>query len=187
MTASPIGLPPALLVGLGRPDRGDDGVGPVVALDVAALRLPGVQVLERVDPTSLIDLWTDRETTVVVDAVCSNGIPGTLIVLESGADDPRLPDGVWSGTGRGGTHAFGLAAAVELSRALHRLPRRLVLIGIEAAQLGYGEPLSPAVSAAVGPAVETACGILVQAGATGSRHSHGSGGSPIRVTRGVDP
>jgi hydrogenase maturation protease len=85
-----------------------------------------------------------------------------------------LTEDAWTGTGRGGTHAFGLAAAVELSRALNRLPRRLVLVGIEAGGLEHGEPLSAPVSAAVQPATEAIIGLLSQAGAVPSGTHRGA-------------
>lgn len=175
MTPPRVGAGPALVVGLGNPDRGDDAVGHTVARRVAALRLPGIQVVEREDPTSLIDLWGDRDLAVVVDAVSSNGVPGTLMIMESGVGGAPLTEDAWTRTGRGGTHAFGLAAAVELSRALHRLPRRLVLIGIEAGGLEHGEPLSAPVSAAVELAVEAVIGMLSEAGALPRRPDGESG------------
>ena len=163
MMTSQGGVRPVLVVGLGSPDRGDDAVGPIVAQRIATLRLHGVQVLEREDPTALIDLWDDRDLVIVVDAVCSNGVPGTLMIMESGVDVAPLTDDAWAGTGRGGTHAFGLAAAIELSRALHRLPRRLLLIGIEAGGLDHGAALSAPVRAAVQPATRSIIEILSEA------------------------
>lgn len=142
-----------LVVGLGSPDRGDDAVGPAVAADVAALGLAGVEVVTHEDPTALVDLWSDRDLAVVVDAVCSGAPPGSVTVLETGGDARPLPESAWAGTGRGGTHAFGLAAAVELSRALHRLPPRVVVVGVEAAAFEHGEPLSPPVTEALPAAV----------------------------------
>lgn len=138
-----------LVVGLGAPDRGDDAVGVAVARAVAALDVPGVRVVEREDPTSLIDLWSGAALTVVVDAVVSGAEPGSLHLLETGADDPPLPDSAWAGTGLGGTHAFGLAASVELARALHRLPPRVAVLGVEAERFDHGAPLSGAVARAV--------------------------------------
>jgi hydrogenase maturation protease len=170
------------VVGLGSPDRGDDAVGPVVARRVAALQLPAVQVVEREDPTSLIDLWSGRDLAVVVDAVCSNGLPGTLMVVQAGLACAPLPDDAWNRTGRGGTHAFGLAAAVELSRVLDRLPLRLVLVGIEAGQLGHGEPLSAPVRAAVDRAVEAVLGEV----SSGTKPTH-QGSLPSPSARQVDP
>lgn len=186
MMTSQGGVRPVLVVGLGSPDRGDDAVGPIVAQRIATLRLHGVQVLEREDPTALIDLWDDRDLVIVVDAVCSNGVPGTLMIMESGVDGAPLTDDAWAGTGRGGTHAFGLAAAIELSRALHRLPRRLLLIGIEAGGLEHGAPLSAPVSAAVERAIQTACGILSETAALPSQRNRETGNGQARVAQEVD-
>ncbi len=144
----------ALVVGLGHADRGDDGVGVVVARRVAELELPGVTVVDHHDPTALIDLWAGHAPVVVVDAVRSGASPGTVHRLVVGAGEPALPAASWAASGRGSTHGFGLAAAVALARALHRLPERLVVIGVEAASYRHGEPLSAAVAAAVPEAVE---------------------------------
>lgn len=143
-----------LVVGLGDPDRGDDGAGVAVARQVAAQALPGVVVVDHHDPTALIDLWVGHEPVVVVDAVRSGAAPGTVHRLVVGAGVPALPASAWAASGRGGTHALGLAAVVALARALHRLPERLVVIGVEAASFAHGEPLSPAVAAAVPAAVD---------------------------------
>jgi hydrogenase maturation protease len=138
-----------LVIGLGSPDRGDDAVGPEVARRVAGLSLPGVTVVEHEDPTGLIDLWGSADLVVVVDAVRSGAMPGSLLVVEAGADAGPVADQAWARTGWGGTHAFGLAAAVELGRALHHLPPRLVLVGVEATQFEHGAPLGAPVAAAL--------------------------------------
>lgn len=150
-----------LVVGLGSPDRGDDAVGPVVARRFAALGLPGVRVLAHEDPTDLVTSMTGASAVVVVDAVWSPGAEaGTLIILETGEGAVPLPEDAWARTGRGGTHAFGLAAAVELARALKKLPPRVVLVGVAAAGFDHGEPLSPGVAAAVDGAVDAVRGAL---------------------------
>jgi hydrogenase maturation protease len=144
-----------LVVGLGRTDCGDDGVGPVVARTVRA-RLPAdcvVGVRADEDPTALLDLWEGHDHVVVVDAVVSGDPPGTLHRLDLGSDAPPLPPGAWERTGREGTHGFGLATTVELGRALHRLPRHVVVVGVEAGRLDVGSTLSPPVAAAVDTAV----------------------------------
>jgi len=149
-----------LVVGLGAPDRGDDAVGLAVARSVGVLGLSGVQVTEHEDPTGLIDLWADRDVTVVIDAVVSGQPPGTVHVVETGSDAAALPESAWAGEGRGGTHAFGIAAAVELARALGRLPRRLVIVGVEAAGFDYRTALSVPVAAAVPDAVAQVLAVL---------------------------
>jgi hydrogenase maturation protease len=150
----------ALVIGLGHVDRGDDAVGAEVARAVAAAGLPEVRVVEHEDPTALLDLWVGHGPVVVVDAVASGGAPGTVHTIETGADGPGMPPGAWAATGRGGTHAFGLAAAVELARALHRLPQRLVVVGVEAAGFEYGAPLSAPVAAAVPAAAAQVLAVL---------------------------
>jgi hydrogenase maturation protease len=152
-----------LLVGLGSPDRGDDAVGPAVARAVAALGLRGVEVVEHEDPTNLVDLWSEHDLVVVVDAVRSGAPAGSLVVLETGAGDTPLTEPGWAATGRGGTHALGLATVVELARALGRLPRRLVVVGVEALAFDYGRPLSPPVTASVGRTVAVVGRLLEEA------------------------
>jgi hydrogenase maturation protease len=48
------------------------------------------------------------------------------------------------------THALGVAEAIELARALGRLPARLEVYAIEGARFTAGAGLSPAVEQAVG-------------------------------------
>jgi hydrogenase maturation protease len=155
----------ALVVGLGNPDRGDDAVGAEVARAVADRGLPGVRVVEHEDPTGLLDVWAGHDPVVVVDAVRSGDLPGTVHQLETGDGAPPMQSRAWSATGRGGTHAFGLGAAVELARALHRLPARLVVIGVEADTFEYGAPLAGPVAAAVQPAADRVLAVLAEVSA----------------------
>jgi hydrogenase maturation protease len=150
-----------LIVGLGQPDRGDDAVGPEVARAVAARRLPGVVVLERDEPADLMDTWAGHGGVLVVDAVRSGAAPGTLRVLDAGRTSGPLSPEAWAATGRGGTHALGLAAVVELARALGRLPDRVVVVGVEAERFDHGVPLSPAVAAAITPAADAVASALL--------------------------
>lgn len=163
--------PHHVLVGVGAPDRGDDAIGPEVIALIAEwvaggsmgvhapgrrpLRLPtGTQVLSRSDPTRLIDVLSDADLAVIVDAVRTGAPPGTLHVLEAGADQPGLPA---AATGSApGTHGLGVGDALELARALGRLPARVVVVGVEAAHFELGTPPSAAVQAALVPAARAA-------------------------------
>jgi hydrogenase maturation protease len=150
-----------LVLGLGCADRGDDGVGGAVARQVAALGLPAVRVVAEAQPLDLLDDAMAADLLVVVDAVRSGRAPGTVLVREVGSG--ALPD--WAGAAS--THAIGLDAAVELARALGRMPRRLVLVGVEAAGFGTGEPLSPGVRDAVAAAAEMVAGMVGAAAGDG--------------------
>lgn len=136
-----------VVFGVGNADRGDDGVGPAVAGRLLGRDLPGVRVVSPAEPVDLLDDSASAELVVVVDAVRSGRPPGTLLVRD--AHREPLPE--W--TGAGGTHALGLDAAVELLRALGRMPRQLVLVGVEAATFQTGAPMSPPVRDAVPAAV----------------------------------
>ena len=58
------------------------------------------------------------------------------------------------------THTLGVGEAIELARALGRLPARIVLYGIEAESIAAGGDLTPAVARAVDEAVERLLGEL---------------------------
>jgi hydrogenase maturation protease len=55
---------------------------------------------------------------------------------------------------RSSTHAFGVGDAVELSRALGRLPGRLVVYGVDGSDFAAGAALSGPVETAVDGVVE---------------------------------
>ncbi len=137
-----------LVIGVGNPDRGDDAVGIEVARQVAIER-PHVTVLEFDDPSEAIDAWEPDDVIVVTDAVSSGGLLGDIHVVN--ALTQKLPTGRWSA---GGTHALGLAAAIEIARALGRLPLRLVVVGVEAKHFGHGARMCDAVADAVPAAVD---------------------------------
>ena len=61
------------------------------------------------------------------------------------ADEQPLPPELQ----RSSTHLLGVAEAVELARALGRLPARTVVYGIEGASFDTGAALSPEAAAAV--------------------------------------
>lgn len=146
-----------LVVGLGHPDRGDDAAGAAVAERAAPLLPPDVAVILHEDPAGLIEVWSGPDLVVVSDAIRTGEPPGTVRVLVAQEGPLRL------GTGAGGTHEFGLAEAVELARALDRLPPQLVIVGIEAGQFEFGAPLSPQVAAAVEPAAKTVAEVIRKA------------------------
>ena len=147
--------PTVLVVGIGSPDRGDDGVGPAVAGAVASMRLPAVRVVRCAEPMDLLDDgFTTADLVVVIDAVRSGRPPGTVLLRE--VDRQPLPEGASPGS----THVLGLDATVELARALGRMPRRLVLVGVEADGFEPGEPMSDEVREAVTAATEVVVGVV---------------------------
>jgi hydrogenase maturation protease len=124
--------------------RSDDAAGLEVARRLEGTLPPDVTlVAHEGEPTALLDAWDGADELWLVDAVSSGAQAGTIHRLDAGASE--LPAAVF----RASTHHVGLAEAVELARALGRLPVRTVVYGIEGGSFEVGETLTPAVAAAV--------------------------------------
>jgi hydrogenase maturation protease len=95
------------------------------------------------EPSRLLDAWGDAEVALVVEA-CASGEPAGTVHRFDVSGEP-LPTRVF----RSSTHAFGVGDAVELARALERLPRHVVIYGVEGGQFAAGATLSPEVESAV--------------------------------------
>lgn len=134
--------PRLLVIGAGNELRRDDAAGLEAARRLCGF--PGVEVREaRGDMTSLADLWDAADRVVVVDAARSGAVPGSVHRFDATSD--ALP----AAFGHGSTHALGVADAIELARALGRLPSKLIVYGIEGEDFSAGEGMSDAVAAAV--------------------------------------
>jgi hydrogenase maturation protease len=133
-----------LVLGIGNVSRGDDAVGLVVARRLQEAPLDGVIImLASGEATALLALWQDTDAVVLVDAVCTGARPGTLHRFAVGTQPlPAMFSCV-------STHAFGVAEAIELARALRQLPPALVVYGVEGATFEMGAGLSGAVAAVV--------------------------------------
>jgi len=133
-----------ILIGVGNPFRKDDGAGPAVAALVRAKSVPGVRILVRTgEGADLIECWGPGDDVIIVDAMRSGGEAGTILRID--AKEGAFPVEHFKVS----SHSFGVAEAVEVARALERLPRSLVVYGIEAAETGDGEGLSGNVDRAV--------------------------------------
>jgi hydrogenase maturation protease len=144
--SQPQSLP--LIIGIGNEYRGDDAAGLIVARRLKGRLADSFTVLEQSgDGAALMEAWRGAETVVIIDAVMSGAEPGTIHRL-----DPKtqsLPKDAF----RCSTHAFGVAEAIELSRAMGELPKSLVVYGVEGKNFAAGVGLSPEVESAVGEVV----------------------------------
>ena len=133
----------ALVIGLGNDYRGDDAVGHVVARRLKAIAGDAVRVLEESgEGAALIETWKGAHFIILIDAVHCGGAAGTIYRFD--AKTEPIPGSFFHYS----THAFSVAEAVELARALNQLPRRLVVYGIEGKTFDSGVGLSPEVEAA---------------------------------------
>lgn len=140
---------PIVVIGLGADGGGDAAAGVEASRILAALELPGVRCLERpCEGTALMDAWCRSEMTFVLAARADDDDPGRIQRL-----DARV-HGIPAGLAGEHAHACGLGDALELSRALGELPRRLVLYTISGRDWSPQGGLSPPVRRAVDELVE---------------------------------
>lgn len=139
-----------VVIGVGNPDRGDDGVGPEVLVRLEGRVPDGVRLvcLPGADPAGIMQAWSGSARAIVVDAMVSGAVPGTIARFDAAAGP--LPAGMRLAS----THVLGAETAVEIARALGKLPARLVVYGVEGEGFTVGSGLSAGVSAALPAAVE---------------------------------
>src|SRR6516225_3943134 len=120
-----------LVIGLGNDYRGDDAVGRVVARGLKAIGADNVRVVEESgEGAALIQAWKGADFVIVIDAVHSGGAPGSIHRFD--AESQPIPSSFFHYS----THAFSIAVAVELARALIYSPRSA---GSSAGDLGDSE------------------------------------------------
>lgn len=132
-----------LVVGMGNPDRGDDGIGALVARSIAG-RLPAdVSIVVRSgDALSLIEDWAGFDALVCVDAAAPVDTPGRIHRIDLASDELEHDVSLAS------SHAFGIAQAIELARTLGLAPRDIIVYAIEGVCFEGGAPIAPEVLAA---------------------------------------
>lgn len=133
-----------LVIGLGNPLMGDDGIGLAALEQLAAGWDMGDA--ELVDGgtwgMNLLPLIESADTVILLDAIHLGRAPGTVIELEGDAVPRRL-------AAKLSPHQIDLGEVLALAALRETLPRRLVAIGIEPALVEMSTSLSPAVAAAM--------------------------------------
>jgi hydrogenase maturation protease len=133
-----------IIIGVGNRHRGDDGAGPAVSAYLRDKAPKGARVVDRDgEAARLIETWKDADAVILIDAVSSNAPPGTIHEIDAG--ESTVPPDLFACS----THSFGVAEAVELSRALGSLPGVFWIYGIEGAEFAAGADFSAEVKAAI--------------------------------------
>jgi hydrogenase maturation protease len=144
-------IPTTLILGLGNPLRGDDGVGVYVARQLLECCLPNdVEVADGgTQGLGLVTLLEGRRRVIVVDAADMERLPGEFVRF--GPEEARLlaEDG-----GRFSVHQAGLRETLLLAQALGLLPEEVVIFGVQPAGIEWEAGLSPAVETALPGLVE---------------------------------
>jgi len=131
-------LPATLVIGLGNPLRGDDGVGVRVAQMLAEQTLPlDVEVVDGgTQGLGIVNLMEGRQRVILVDAADVGRSPGRFVRFT--LDEARL-----LGDDRQlSVHAAGLRDALLLAQSLKMLPDEVVIFGVQPANLAWDNALS---------------------------------------------
>ncbi len=137
-----------LVIGLGNPILGDDGIGWVIAeevrnrlpadlpVDVDCLSLGGISLMERL---------IGYQRAILIDAFISDQEEGSIIVSKL----EELPN--YSAFHLTSTHDTSLQNALEMGRRLGaELPEEITVVGVSASHVyDFSEELSPPVQEAV--------------------------------------
>jgi hydrogenase maturation protease len=165
------GKPRVLVAGVGNVFLGDDGFGVEVVRRLAGRSLPGwVRVADYgIRGMHLAhDLaGAEYELTILVDATSRGDRPGTVYVIEldtaAAGAAPALD-----------AHGMQPDVVLGLVRLLGADPGRVVLVGCEPAGLEDGMALSPAVTAAVGTAIDAVLELVADHGTAVAAGREGS-------------
>lgn len=141
--------PPNLLIGVGQVLCRDDGIGVYVARAVAAAPHPPEWEVRDAGVLGLdaADLLEGRACVVIVDAIDAQAPPGAVLRMAP----QGLAPGVRSGMS---VHDFHLLDALEQTRLLGRAPQRVLVWGVQVADVSAGVGLSPPLASALPRIVE---------------------------------
>ena len=165
-----------LILGLGNPILGDDGVGWVVAEKVqSVLSNPPLSIASGQSPVvsrqsvevdfaslgglSLMERLTGWERVILVDSIFTGQKPVGSVSQFTLSDLPDLPAGHSASA-----HDTSLRNALNVGRSMHiNLPedRNVIIVAIEAESVyDFSQELSPAVAGAVPQAVKAVLDLL---------------------------
>lgn len=140
-------MPHLTVIGIGSP-FGDDQAGWRVAeslAESARVAAYGKHVLVtacRSPSSELLELLSNTDVAIVVDAVVGGGAPGTVYRIASSHIPPFVTEILSS-------HGIGLQTMLELADTLGRSPRVMIVYGIETGPAGADSVMSQGVRRAV--------------------------------------
>lgn len=140
---------PVLVLGVGNPLMGDDGIGVELAHRLQERDYgPLVHVEEGGTlGMTLLPLLEDADTVILLDAVKTGARPGT-VVTRNRDELPRHFSRVIS------PHQIGMKEVLGAAQLCGTLPRIITLVGVEAGHTDFCQPMSAEVREAVPQALD---------------------------------
>ncbi len=140
---------PILILGIGNILLSDEGIGVRVIEQMQAISLS--EDVELVDGgtsgVDLLDIVSDRDTVIVVDAVDADCRPGT--VLRFGIDQLMQKDNPYISM-----HELGIAETINMTEQLGCAPKEVIIFGIQPLKIECGLELSKTLEHAAQEVVE---------------------------------
>jgi hydrogenase maturation protease len=129
--------PPVLVLAVGNPSRGDDGIGPELAARLEAAALPGVEVIVefQLQVENALDL-VGRERVIFVDAGTGTPAPFELTRVLPSAEFLHTSHALAPGT-----------VLATYRRVTGSEPPEAWLLCVRGVSFELGDPLSPAAAA----------------------------------------
>ena len=132
------------IVGIGNPDRQDDGAGWRVIDGIRGQVPPEVYLTkQKGNIEALLDLFSRYSSIILVDACLSEDKAGTWRRIDA------LHEAIPMEKVRASTHGFGISQAIHLARTLHQLPSKLFLYALSGKEFQMGNSLSSSVEEAI--------------------------------------
>ncbi|MCP3672637.1 MAG: hydrogenase maturation protease [Gammaproteobacteria bacterium] len=146
-----------LVLGIGNTLLTDEGAG-IHALNLLQAEYPDIPNLTYLDGGTLsfsLATWIeDHDQLIVFDAAELQQPTGTVTALIGAEMDRFL------GASKRSAHEVGLLDLIDIARLTDSLPERRALIGIQAAEFGWGMQPCEAVRQALPEAVDAACKLI---------------------------
>jgi hydrogenase maturation protease len=143
-------LPPNIVIlGVGNLLLSDEGVGVHVAHELMKMNLPPeVKVVEGgTDGFGLLNIITEANRLIVIDAVKGDAAPGSIYRFDIG-EVRHCPSGF-----KTSIHQIGILEVLDLSELIGRTPYTTI-IGVEPKSLEMGMELSPEIKAKIPRVIE---------------------------------
>lgn len=149
---------PVLVLGVGNPLMGDDGIGIELVHRLMERDFGPMVHLEDGGTAgmALLPLLEDADSVILLDAVKTGAPAGSLVTLQK-EELPAHFSHVLS------PHQIGLKEVLGAAQLCGTMPRHLMLMGVEAVQTDFCAPLSPAVQQALPVALEAIAGLIGRA------------------------
>lgn len=144
-----------LVIACGNPLRGDDGLGPEAARQLAQRCPPQVMICQCHQLTpDLIEPISEAELVIFIDAACDHGVPGQIrCTAVADADGGPWPM----------THHANPSWLLACCQSVYGLRPQALVFSVTTAAFDYGQALSEAVASALPVLVERVAGTIAAA------------------------